>query len=188
MKKWAGFPFWQKGFMCHQKGERQMLPSSLHNNRKTPSMAQLWAIQQTVRSELQPSCLSTKNPILKAGKSPCCPGVGTGGGERDWTPRVYPQSAFRVVTLWKSHSSGQRLMGSCGNEMDGWVSWLGAARTEKGCAARRREATSHDCKNMCTKDILHADIGLKCVFSYLFKIFASTQTVWHNSEKKRNQI
>lgn len=38
-------------------------------------------------------------------------------------------------------------MGSCGNEMDGWVSWLGAARTEKGCAAQRREATSNDCKN-----------------------------------------
>lgn len=29
-------------------------------------------------------------------------------------------------------SGGQRLMGSCGKDMDGWVSWLGAVRTEKG--------------------------------------------------------
>lgn len=34
---------------------------------------------------------------------------------------------------------GQRLMGSCGKDMDGWVSWLGAVRTEKGWAAEEKK-------------------------------------------------
>lgn len=95
----------------------------------------------------------------------------------NWTPRVQPQSAFRVVTPWKSHCRGQRLMGSCGNEMDGWVSWLGAARTEKGCAAQRREATSNDCKNRYRPKM------------YIFKV-VQDQTVWHNSDKEeiKNRI
>lgn len=70
-------------------------------------------------------------------------------------------------------------MGSCGNEMDGWVSWLGAARTEKGCAAQRREEHQMTVKHSADvqKDILDADIGLKCTFSKLFNIFGSNQTV-----------
>lgn len=48
---------------------------------------------------------------------------------------------IRVVMLREVDAEGQRLMGSCGKEMDGWVKWPGAARTEKGWAAQRRETT-----------------------------------------------
>lgn len=39
---------------------------------------------------------------------------------------------------------GQRLMGSCGREMDGWVKWPGGARTEKGWPAGRRQERQHE--------------------------------------------
>lgn len=44
----------------------------------------------------------------------------------------------------KVDAGGQRLMGSCGKEMDEWVKWPGAASTEKGWAARRREDEKRD--------------------------------------------
>lgn len=127
-------------------------------------------------SELQLGCLSTKTLLLITGKSV----VG------DWTPGVQGQSMFRAVTPQKTYSGGQRLMGSCGNEMGGWVNWLCAARTEKGCAARRREVTSNYCQKFTAdvqKDLLHAGVVLKCTFSKLFGIFSSNQTVWNNSDK-----
>lgn len=40
-------------------------------------------------------------------------------------------------------------MGSVGKEMDGWVKWPGAARTEKGCAARRRQENHHEFGEQC---------------------------------------
>lgn len=127
-------------------------------------------------SELQLSCLSTKNLLLITGKSVM----------GDWTPGVQAQSMFRAVTPRKSYSGGQRLMGSCGSEMGGWVNWLCAARTEKGCAARRREVTSNYCQEFTAdvqKEVLDADVVLKFTFLKLFGIFASNQTVWNNSDK-----
>lgn len=43
----------------------------------------------------------------------------------------------------KVDAGSQRLMGSCGKEMDGWVKWPGAARTEKGWAARRKRKRNY---------------------------------------------
>lgn len=142
-KKVGLSPILIKCLMCHRKWKINVAIFAAQQQ-KTPSMAQLWAVQQIQSGLFRTSAqLSFNEEPDTRQKSLLSRG--------DWTPRVQPQSAFRVATPWKSHSRGQRLMGSCGSGMDGWVSWLGAARTEKGCSARRREATSD-------KDILGADI------------------------------
>lgn len=51
------------------------------------------------------------------------------------SPHVFfflPQCLTGVVRGRDTGGGGQRLMGSCGKDMDGCVSWLGAVRTEKG--------------------------------------------------------
>lgn len=45
---------------------------------------------------------------------------------------------YQAGVVRSGDAGGQRLMGSCGKDMDGWVSWLGAVRTEKGWAAEKK--------------------------------------------------
>ena len=89
--------------------------------------------------------LTAKNPTwLKTDhEGPCCPRGGLDSQTEQITDSTSRWIFFfhnvRVVMLREVDAEGQRLMGSCGKEMDGWVKWPGAARTEKGWAARRRE-------------------------------------------------